>query len=126
MGHLIVYHIISPTFFPHNPPSISLPECHQILFLYSYFKSVLEYESYIIFCLYNHFLYKTAPNPGIELAGYAVLLFQSANGPFKQFSLCLLAVRVLNQCHLVKLITNNKDCVYILRKGCDNQRKIKI
>ena len=23
------------------------------------------------------------------------------------------AVTVLNQCHLVKLMTNNKDCVYI-------------
>ena len=35
-------------------------------------------------------------------------------------------VTVQHQCHLVKITTNNKDCVYILRKGCDNQRKIKI
>ncbi len=77
-------------FFHINHPSISLPECHQILFLYSCFKSVLEYESYIILSFYNHFLHKAAPNPGIELAGYAVLLFQSANEPFKQFSLCVI------------------------------------
>lgn len=50
-------------------PSISLPECHQIRFLYSYFKSVLEFEHNIIFCFHNHFLNKATPNPGIELAG---------------------------------------------------------
>ena len=78
-----------------NDTQAFLPECHQILFLYSYFKSVLEHESYIVLGFHNHFLYKTAPNPGIELAGYAVLLFQSANESFKQFSLCLLAFNLL-------------------------------
>ena len=64
-------------------PSISA-ECHQILFLYSYFKSVLEYKPYIIFCFHYRFLYKAAPNPDIELVGYAILLFQGASEPFEQ------------------------------------------
>ena len=46
-----------------------LPECHQILFLYSHFKSVLKYEPKIIFRFRNYFLHKATPNPGIELAG---------------------------------------------------------
>ena len=100
MGHIIViisyrlsYHI-AYIFSTKKHPSISA-RVPQIPFLYSYFKSVLEFEHNIIFCLYNHFLHKTAPNPGIELVGYAILLLQSSNEPFEQFSLHLLAFYLL-------------------------------
>ena len=100
MGHIIViisyrlsYHI-AYIFSTKKHPSISA-RVPQIPFLYSYFKSVLEFEHNIIFCLYNHFLHKTAPNPGIELVGYAILLLQSSNEPFEQFSLHLLAFNLL-------------------------------
>ena len=81
-------------FYQKKHPSISA-RVPQIPFLYSYFKSVLEFEHNIILCFHNHFLHKTAPNPGIELAGYAVLLLQSANEPFEQFALSLLAFYLL-------------------------------
>ena len=94
MGHIIViisyrlsYHI-AYIFSTKKHPSISA-RVPQIPFLYSYFKSVLEFEHNIIFCLYNHFLHKTAPNPGIELVGYAILLLQSSNEPFEQFLLSI-------------------------------------
>ena len=56
-----------------NDTQAFLPECHQILFLYSYFKSVLEYESYIVLGFYNHFMQKAAPNPITEITGMAAV-----------------------------------------------------
>ena len=60
--------------------------------LYSYDKSVLKNKSYIVLGFYNHFLYEAAPNPGIELVVYAVLLLQSSNEPFEHFLQLILVV----------------------------------